>query len=223
MSTQIKQILSRAYPEHASLFAQLRTIPTLKPQTTPLPEAVVRVVTGQLLSGKAAETIYQRITQTAQGKGLVGSWQLDYDSFRACGLSGSKARALCRFGEIIGNNPAALEHWRALETETLTREITSHKGMGAWTAAILQLFYLGWEDVFPRGDRGLQRALVALTQAGASQHPHYTFDPDRARPYRSYLALYLWQAGEQGLFASYSLSLPAPTARIATPESETQG
>lgn len=202
MSIAIQQFLADTYPEHAHLFAQLSPIPTLVAHSMPLPEAVVRVVTGQLLSGKAAETIYQRIVRATQRNGLTGSWQLDFDSFRACGLNGAKARALCTFGEKIGNDPNALEHWRTLDSQALTREIVRHPGLGPWTAAIIQLFYLGREDVFPQGDRGLQRALVALEQAGVLQRPHYHFDPERASPYRSYLALYLWQAGERGLLTS---------------------
>ncbi len=203
MSTAIQQFLGYAYPEHAELFAQLSPVPVLVSQSTPLPEAVVRVVTGQLLSGKAAETIYQRIVLATKRNGLIGSWQLDFDSFRACGLNGAKARALCLLGAKIGHDPDALEHWRTLEPQALTQEIVSHPGLGPWTAAIIQLFYLGREDVFPQGDRGLQRALSALERFGSLQQPDYRFDPDRASPYRSYLALYLWQAGERGLLTHY--------------------
>ncbi len=85
-----------------------------------------------------------------------------------------------------------------METQALTREIISHPGLGPWTAAIIQLFYLGREDVFPQGDRGLMRAISALERIGTLRQPNYRFDPDRASPHRSYLALYLWQAGVRG-------------------------
>lgn len=199
MSIKIKRVITAAYPEHGSLFTQLKTISKLKPRALPLPEAVVRVVTGQMLSGAVAKAIYSRVTAAAAERRLVGSWQLDYDVLRNCGLSGSKAHAICTFGSKIGNDVSALEHWRKLDIEALIQEIKSNKGMGDWTASIIALGYVGHEDVFPWGDGSLQRALAALQRKGMEKSRRYKFDPNRARPYRSYLALYLWQALDSGV------------------------
>ena len=199
MSIKIKRVLRSIYPEHDALFAQLKTVPKLKPRELSLPEAVVRVVIGQMLSSAAASTIYKRISAVADEQGLTGSWQLDHDSLRSCGLSGSKARTICAFGSKISDDASALEHWRTMEMDDLIQEIKSNKGMGDWTASIIALGYVGHEDVFPWGDGSLQRAAAALQRAGAGRSRRYKFDPDRARPYRSYLALYLWQALDTGM------------------------
>lgn len=198
MSIKIKRLISSAYPEHGALFTQLKTVPKLKPAVLPLPEAVVRVVIGQMLSGAAAETIYGRVASAAAERGLVGSWLLDFEILRGCGLSGAKARNICVFGAKVGDNVSALEHWRDLGVDALIQEVKANNGMGDWTASILALFYVGHEDVFPLGDGSLQRAITALQGAGAKQSRRYKFDPDLARPYRSYLALYLWQALDTG-------------------------
>ena len=71
--------------------------------------------------------------------------------------------------------------------------------MGDWTASILALFYVGHEDVFPAGDGSLQRAITALQRIGTKRSRRYKFDPERAQPFRSYLALYLWQALDTGM------------------------
>lgn len=199
MSIKIKRVISAAYPEHGALFTKLKTIPKLKPRHLPLPEAVVRVVTGQMLSGAVAKAIYGRVTAAAAERRLVGSWQLDYDVLRSCGLSGSKARTICAFGSKIGEDASALEHWRKIDPDALFQEIKSNKGMGDWTAAIIALFYVGHEDVFPLGDGSLQRAIAALQRTGAKRSRRYKFHPDLARPYRSYLALYLWRALDSGM------------------------
>lgn len=199
MSIKIKRVISATYPEHGSLFTQLKTIPKLRPRDIPLPEAVVRVVIGQMLSGAAAKTIYSRVAAAAAERGLVGSWQLDYDVLRSCGLSGSKANNICTFGAKIGDDALALEHWRTLDVNSLIQEIRSNKGMGDWTASILALFYVGHEDVFPAGDGSLQRAITALQRIGTKRSRRYKFDPERAQPFRSYLALYLWQALDTGM------------------------
>jgi len=199
MSIKIKRLISSTYPEHGALFTQLKTVPKLKPRDLPLPEAVVRVVIGQMLSGAAAQTIYGRVAAAAAERGLVGSWQLDFDALRGCGLSGAKARNICAFGSKVGDDVSALEHWRDLDVNLLIQEVKGNQGMGDWTASILALFYVGHEDVFPLGDGSLQRAMTALQRVGSKQSRRYKFDPDRARPYRSYLALYLWQALDTGM------------------------
>ena len=167
----------------------------------PLPEALVRVVTGQMLSTQAASTIYARIRSKAEEKRLTGSWQLDHDSLRACGLSGSKARTICEFGAHIGADPTALDHWFNLAPELLIGEIKQYKGMGDWTASIIALFYVGHEDVFPAADGSLQRAISLIQSARGKpgRRKGATFDPGKAAPYRSYLALYLWRAMDAGL------------------------
>lgn len=192
-------MISATYPEHESLFSKLKTVPKLKPRDIPLPEAVVRVVIGQMLSGAAAKTIYSRVTTAATERGLVGSWQLDFDVLRSCGLSGAKANNICAFGAKIGNDVFAIEHWRTLDLNSLIEEIRSNNGMGEWTASILALFYVGHEDVFPVGDGSLRRAIATLQRRAAKHSRRYKFDPDRARPFRSYLALYLWQALDTGM------------------------
>lgn len=199
MSIAIKRMMRAAYPEHDHVFSRLKTIPKLAPRNLSLPEAVVRVVTGQMLSGAVAEVIYRRISAAAVQKQLTGSWQLDYDTLRYCGLSRSKAKSICEFGSKVGNDPLALNHWRALDVDSLIDEIKSNRGMGDWTAGIVALFYVGHEDVFPSGDGSLNRAIESLQRVTRKSSRRYRFDPNRARPYRSYLALYLWQALDSGL------------------------
>lgn len=204
MGIKIKRYLQSRYPEFSGHLGQLKTITRIPKRNMPLPEALVRVVTGQMLSTQAASTIYARIRSKAEAQRLAGSWQLDHDSLRACGLSGSKARTICEFGTHIGADPTALDHWFDLVPELLIGEIKQYKGMGDWTASIIALFYVGHEDIFPATDGSLQRAITLIqNRRGRSgrtgKQKGATFDPEKAAPYRSYLALYLWRAMDAGL------------------------
>ena len=198
MSIRIKRHLQERYPELADLLAEMKTVPKLRRRDLPLPEALVRVVTGQMLSAQAAQTIYERIRVAAQARELQGSWLLDHDSLRACGLSGAKARTVCEIGAQIGANPGALDHWYELPPERLIEEIRQYRGMGAWTASIIALFYVGHEDIFPSADGSIQRA-IALIEGGRKKRGRRAFDADLAAPYRSYLAMYLWRALDTGV------------------------
>ncbi|MEQ1879506.1 MAG: hypothetical protein ABL878_00880 [Burkholderiales bacterium] len=104
MSIKIKRHLQACYPIHADLLGKVATVPKLCRRDMPLPEAVVRVVTGQMLSSKAAQSIYERVNGRAVDLGLPGSWLLDQESLRACGLSGSKAKTIAEFGREVGSD-----------------------------------------------------------------------------------------------------------------------
>jgi DNA-3-methyladenine glycosylase II len=199
MSIKIKRHLQACYPVHADVLGKVATVPILRRREMSLPEAVVRVVTGQMLSSKAAQSIYERVHERAVALGLPGSWLLDEESLRACGLSGSKAKTIVEFGRGVGPASGALDYWYGLSAKELSAEIGRHKGMGAWTAAIIALFYVGHEDVFPHADGSLQRAIRLLE--GRRRLKTHRLDPERAAPYRSYLALYLWRALDSGVIA----------------------
>ena len=198
MGIKIKRYLQAQYPEFSGALSQLKTIARIPRRSMPLPEAIVRVVTGQMLSTQAASTIYARIRSKAEEQRLAGSWQLDHDSLRACGLSGAKARTICAIGAHIGADLTALDHWHALAPEKLIDEIKGYKGMGDWTASIIALFYVGHADIFPASDGSLQRA-IKLIQDGGKRRKVAKFDSGKAAPYRSYLALYLWRAMDTGI------------------------
>ena len=203
MSLRIKRHLQSRYPELADLLGGMRTVAKIKRRDMPLPEALVRVVTGQMLSARAAATIYERVRNRAEAERLAGSWLLDHDNLRACGLSGGKARTICDIAARIGLDATALDHWYALPPDKLVAAIKEHRGMGDWTASIIGLFYVGHEDIFPAADGSIQRA-IALIEGRLRQpgkRATRRFDPDQAAPYRSYLAMYLWRALDTGLLA----------------------
>ena len=202
MSIRIKRHLQSCYPEIADLLGGMPTVPKLKRRDMPLPEALVRVVAGQMLSARAATTIYERVRSRAQSEKLAGSWLLDHDSLRACGLSGGKARAICELAARVGSDPGALNHWYALPPDELVAAIKEQRGLGDWTASIISLFYIGHEDIFPAADGSIRRA-IALIEGKSGKRRVRRFDPDVATPYRSYLAMYLWRALDAGLLASH--------------------
>jgi DNA-3-methyladenine glycosylase II len=196
MSKRIRAHLLKCYPEAAWAFTESPLIAKLKPRDTSLAEAVVETVVGQMLSGKAADTIYSRLCLATKDRRLSGTWELGLDDLRACGLSRSKSRAILEFGEALKASPTLVDGWRELPCDEMVKQVKGFWGMSEWTATILALFYLGHEDVFPKGDSSLNRALVAIAKKTKRRR---LLDPEKAAPYRSYLALYLWTALDSGV------------------------
>ena len=83
-----------------------------------------------------------------------------------------------------------------MEWNTLCESVCGFWGMSEWTASILAIFHFGHEDVYPNGDGSLRRAekLVSMMRFDDD----YRIRSDLAAPYRSYLALYLWKALDEG-------------------------
>ena len=106
---------------------------------------------------------------------------------RSCGISNSKAKAIKLFAEQYFNDINRYENWRNLDSPGLFSEINKHWGLSHWSASMLAIFYFGFEDVYPVNDGSIKRITGLLEQKGI------TFEPEKAAPYRSYLALYLWE------------------------------
>ena len=155
-------------------------------------EAMSDVIIGQMLSRDAARAIRFRAKESAKRRGVELVAELALEELREAGLSSGKAKAINRLFAKYGTDDQLMESLPSLEYEALRSEVCSNWGLGGWTAAILALFYFGKPDVFPSGDGSIQRALQQLELRGL------TIDPDLARPYRSYLALYLWAILDNG-------------------------
>jgi AraC family transcriptional regulator of adaptative response / DNA-3-methyladenine glycosylase II len=67
--------------------------------------------------------------------------------------------------------------------ESFKEAVQAIKGIGAWSAEYMALRALGDTDAFPATDLVLRRFMKAYPG----------FDPDIVRPWRGYLAVYLWK------------------------------
>lgn len=192
---EVARLFIDVYPGYEFLFSGVTHPKRIAKSSVAIPEAIVRIVAGQMLSRHAAKTIYQRCVERAVASRLLGTWQLTREELRSCGLSGRKADAIESFSKQYRSIPKLFERWWELDPSELNREVCNQKGMSDWTASMLSIFYLGHEDVFPSRDASIKKAMVLAHQKSNSAK---VIDPDAAKPFRSYLALYLWQALDSG-------------------------
>ena len=92
-----------------------------------------------------------------------------------------------------------LDNLQDLDNTELLKQLTSVKGIGAWTAEMFLIFTLGRPDVMSIGDAGLQRAAKWLHTLADRKDGNYLGEiaPNWA-PYRSFASLYLWRAIDMG-------------------------
>jgi len=148
-------------------------------------------IVGQQLSGKAAETIWKRLTARFAVEPEV-LYQARLEDLRAVGLSSAKARYvqdLSRFALEGGLD--GIEH---RSDQEIVRHLTQVKGIGVWSVQMFLMFGLGRPDVWPVLDLGIRRGaerLYGVTECRALEELG-----ERFRPYRSHAAWYLWRVLE---------------------------
>ena len=160
---------------------------------------LARAITGQQISVKAAQTVWNRVVAAGGGRttrlAAPAILALDPAALRACGLSQRKSEYIRDLAGKFVDGHIQPRRWRGMDDEAVIAELVAVKGIGRWTAEMFLMFNLLRPDVLPVDDIGLQNA-VAL---------HYN-DGERLAivdlraiaevwaPWRSVATLYLWRS-----------------------------
>ena len=163
----------------------------------PLARYLARVVVGQQLSTRAAQTIWQRLETLAAGHALpvpAVALALPEEALRGCGLSAGKQRTLQALAEAEAAGGLDARKLRRLDPDARAARLTSLRGIGPWTADVTALFYFREPDIWPIGDLSVRKTFERYLAA----QRRYDLDSGAAlfAPYRSVLALYLWRIAD---------------------------
>jgi DNA-3-methyladenine glycosylase II len=158
---------------------------------------LVRSITGQQLSTKAAATIYGRLTELYGGRTPTPQEILDTDPgrLRAVGLSNAKAAYLRDLAEHIVDGELPVDHLAEMPDAQVYERLTAIKGLGRWTVDMFLMFHLGRPDILPVGDLGIRKAIQI--RYGLQELPKAAEMEQIAeawRPHRTLASLYLWES-----------------------------
>ena len=160
--------------------------------------ALVRSITGQQLSVKAAGAIWRRLVERFGGHTPTPEEILadDPDEMRvACGFSRAKVAYLRSLAEHVVSGELELDRLHELPDGEVIRELTAVKGIGEWTAHMYLIFTLHRPDVLPTGDLGVRNAAMRAYGLDAPPPPKALEELAEAwRPYRTRACLYLWRS-----------------------------
>lgn len=187
----VRQHLIDTQPGFDLVLLQLPERGLLTPSKLPVIEALPRIIIRQMLSLKASATIIKRTEQAAKKLGVSSIAYLPTDNLLDCGVSRTKAAAIQTVAHCQQTQPDRVERWGRMTSEELLSDVTALKGIGPWTASILAMFHFAHDDLFPIQDSSLRKAISQL------KDKDIFIVPERASPYRSYLACYLWDMLDQ--------------------------
>lgn len=167
------------------------------PAIEPFP-ALVRTITSQQISTRAAATIHGRLVALMpRGVTPKALLALDDDRLRGAGLSRQKIAYLRDLAAKTLSGELPVHTLHALTDEEVIEAIVKVKGLGRWSAEMFLMFRLRRPDVLPVDDLGIVNAIQRLY--GLRKRPR----ADRIRkigeawrPYRTVACWYLWRSLE---------------------------
>ena len=166
--------------------------------------ALLRAIVSQQISTKAAAAIWKRFQALFPPEGYPEPREvlaLSEDELRAAGLSRQKAGYLKAIAEYNERGLLDYEHLTSISEEAFTQHLTAIRGVGRWTAQMLQMFALDQPDVFSEGDLGIQNAMrrhYGLEETGRALQKRMVAIAEAWRPHRTLACKYLWQSLDQG-------------------------
>ncbi|MFC4639088.1 DNA-3-methyladenine glycosylase family protein [Deinococcus hohokamensis] len=173
-------------PVMAELIALNGDLPVFSPTPDPF-GTLVRNITGQQLSVKAADRIHARVVEVLGEVSPTAILAAGGDDLRAAGLSWAKVRTLQAMAQAAHSGQIDFAHLSRLSDEEMIRELIVLPGIGRWTAEMFLMFALARPNVFSLGDLSLRQHLER-------RHPNQTAAEVQAlwAPYRTLAARYIW-------------------------------
>ena len=154
---------------------------------------LARVVSGQQLSTKAAESIWARVElmicerATPLAKLFIRN---NAEMLRTTGLSRNKIRAIIEMVERFQAGSLSSEDLFKQDYESLTLAITSLWGFGVWSSDMIAISFFAQRDVWPDKDLAIRKGIERLSEGNLEKQQIIL---SACSPYRSYLARHIWR------------------------------
>ena len=155
-------------------------------------ETLMRIIIGQQISRKAAESIYQKL----KGKKITtykNFLNTDDKYLKNLGLSFRKIIYIKDLAKNIYEKKINLNEFKKSSSEVVYNSLIKIKGIGKWTINNYQLFVLEDCDAWPGGDLAVQEAIKSLKNLNFRPDENESNNiAEKWRPFRGSAALLLW-------------------------------
>ena len=155
-------------------------------------ETLMRIIIGQQISRKAAESIYQKLKEKkiTTYKNFLNT---DDKYLKNLGLSIRKIIYIKDLAKNIYEKKIKLNEFKKSSSEVVYNSLIKIKGIGKWTINNYQLFVLEDCDAWPGGDLAVQEAIKSLKNLDVRPNENQSNNiAEKWRPFRGSAALLLW-------------------------------
>ncbi len=160
-------------------------------------QALARSITGQQISVKAAQSIWNRFAERAVKVTPESIAAIPVADLRACGFSGQKASYMHDLAAHFSSGEVKPRRWARMDDEGIIEDLTRVKGLGRWSVQMFLMFHLRRPDVLPVGDLGLQRAMERAYNDGEPLSKDDMREIGKPwQPFSTVASWYLWRSLE---------------------------
>ena len=160
-------------------------------------QSLLRSIVFQQLSGKAAQTIYERfVNLIPKTSNLCPNevLKLDKDEMRKAGLSFRKIDYVRNLADYFNNNSFQNKDVEKMSDQEISKELIQIKGIGQWTVDMFLMFTLNRADILPCKDLGIQKGIMKiLNMKNLPSKKEMENCSRKWRPYRTIACWYLWR------------------------------
>ena len=163
-------------------------------------QSLLRSIVFQQLSGKAAQTIYERfVNLIPKTSNLCPNevLKLDQDEMRKAGLSFQKINYVKNLADYFENNSFQKKDVERMTDQEISKKLTQIKGIGQWTVDMFLMFSLNRADILPFKDLGIQKGIMKiLNMKNIPSKKEMEICSKKWRPYRTIACWYLWRMAD---------------------------
>ncbi|QIK86926.1 hypothetical protein G7061_09985 [Erysipelothrix sp. HDW6B] len=158
-------------------------------------DAIVSTIIGQLISVKAADSIYARYLDAYPSYQAVARDSIE--NLKQIGLTNNKAKAIHAIATKIKLKELNLAFLDTLDDADLISALVALPGIGDWSARMIALHGYGRMDMTSYADVALRRGLVTWYQLDSIDESQYNQLLSPYAPYRSIISIYLWKISKE--------------------------
>tara|TARA_Y100000031_G_scaffold148839_1_gene185729 strand:+ start:416 stop:1027 length:612 start_codon:yes stop_codon:yes gene_type:complete len=160
-------------------------------------QSLLRSIVFQQLSGKAAQTIYERFVNLipkTSNHCPNEVLKLDKEEMRKAGLSFRKIDYVRNLADYFENNSFHKKDVEKMSDQEISKELIQIKGIGQWTVDMFLMFTLNRADILPCTDLGIQKGIMKILNMKNLPSKKKMENCSRKwRPYRTIACWYLWR------------------------------
>lgn len=155
--------------------------------------ALISSIISQQISTKAAITVKSRLSELIGDIRPENIDKVELESIQKCGMSLRKAGYIKGIAKAAILKTVDFENLHKLTDEEVTKELTSLKGVGEWTAEMLLIHSLQRPNILSYKDLGIRRGIMRLYDLKELTKEEFEKYRKRYTPYCTVASLYIWE------------------------------
>lgn len=155
--------------------------------------ALIHAIVGQLISAKAAHTIWERMRDRLGPITPANLAGQRTETIQSCGMTMKKAACITDIAQAISTGAFSLEELRELADAEVIQRLMTLKGIGRWTAEMLLIHAMERGDIVSWGDIAIRRGMMKLYGLPSLTKEQFDAYRQRYSPHGSVASIYLWR------------------------------